>query len=86
MEAKAAENARQQRVLQTLRVRNIFYNARIHALIIMTKMSQLQQRAQEKDADVCRQQRELQALRVRTYYYKFVFVTLVRCHKMVATP
>ena len=83
MAAKAAENARQQRVLQTLRVRNIFYNARIHALI---KMSQLQQRAQEKDAEVCRQQRELQALRVRTYCYKFVFVTLVssipaRVHK-----
>ena len=54
--------------------------------IIMTKISQLQQRAQEKDVDVYRQQRELQVLRVRTYYYKFVFVTLVssipaRVHK-----
>ena len=45
--------------------------------IIMTKISQLQQRAQEKDVDVYRQQRELQVLSVRTYYYKLVFVTLV---------
>ena len=48
VEAKAAENARQQRVLQTQRVKNILYNARIHALFIMTKMSQLKQWAQEK--------------------------------------
>ena len=83
VEAKAAENARQQRVLQTLRVKNILYNARIHALFIMTKMSQS---SNGPKRNVCRQQRELQALRVRTYWYKFVFVTLVssipaRVHK-----
>ena len=38
-----------------------------HALIVQSKMSHLQQQAQEKDAEVHRQQRELQALRVRNY-------------------
>ena len=40
-------------------------------------MSELQQQAQEKDAEVCRQQRELQALRVRTHCYKLTLVTFV---------
>ena len=48
-----------------------------HALIVQSKMSHLQQQAQEKDAEVHRQQRELQTLRVRTYCYELAFVTLV---------
>ena len=36
-----------------------------HLLIVQSKMSQLQEQAQGKDAEVHRQQRELQALRVR---------------------
>ena len=48
-----------------------------HALIVQSKMSHLQQQAQEKDAEVHRQQRELQTLRVRTYCYILAFVTLV---------
>ena len=48
-----------------------------HVLIVQSKMSHLQQQAQEKDAEVHRQQRELQTLRVRTYCYILAFVTLV---------
>ena len=48
-----------------------------HAVIVQSKMSHLQQQAQEKDAEVHRQQRELQTLRVRTYCYILAFVTLV---------
>ena len=48
-----------------------------HALIVQSKMSHLQEQAQEKDAEVHRQQRELQTLRVRTYCYILAFVTLV---------
>ena len=48
-----------------------------HALIFQSKMSHLQQQAQEKDAEVHRQQRELQTLRVRTYCYILAFVNLV---------
>ena len=46
----------------------------MHAMVIISKVSHLQQQAQEKDAEVHRQQR---ALRVSTYCYKLVFVTFL---------
>ena len=63
VEAKDAEIDRQQKELQTLRVRNLLYSN--HALIIRRNVP-TQQQAQQKDAEIQRQQSEL---RVRTYWY-----------------
>ena len=48
-------------------------------------MSQLQQLAQEKDAEVHKQQRELQTLRVRIYCYKLISLAFVTSVVMAAS-
>ena len=61
---------------------DIFYKFMLWSFML-SKLSHLQQQAQEKDVEAHRQQRELQALRVRTCCYKvwFAVVTPARVCK-----